>query len=307
MGGAFAKLEKRNVDRNYQLVREIGSGQYGKVYEAVNRQTGETVALKILKLIDRQEARATIREFNIMRHVSARPNCHPGIVCYYAIFLGRHEGEQRLCVEMEYVEGEDLEKWWRRHVIQGKNLLTDAELLSMMTQVYGALTYLNAKNVAHRDIKPANIMRKPDGTLVLVDFGLSCFVRQAPGKGLLCPPQVSGSPAYVAPELYADVNHADLDNYQPADIWATGVMFYRLANVQYPFPAKNVDVMKAALAACLQRAEDGDVDSIAKFTAASRPRNRKLREVLSESLICDPTDRITAPEAMVTLGQVNLG
>jgi hypothetical protein len=150
------------IQQRYQIVRLIGRGGMGAVYEAVDRRLRNTVALKQMLGDDAGNAEAFEREAQILaalRHTSL-----PKVIDYFRDSAGRF-------LVMEFFGGADLAALQARH---GGPFVTD-EVLAWADQLLAALDYLHTRSppVLHRDIKPQNIKLTPEGQVVLLDFGLA--------------------------------------------------------------------------------------------------------------------------------------
>jgi serine/threonine-protein kinase len=169
----------------YDILREIGKGSMGIVYEARQRPDGERLALKVLPpsltLTDRTIARF-LREAEMVSHVS-----HPGIVAVYEI--GR--SGRVFFFAMEYIDGTALDQ----RVAAGP--LPAREAAAIALQVADALHCAHSHGIVHRDIKPANMIQRPDGQVVVTDFGLA---RETGSGSVTESGALVGTPMYMAPE-----------------------------------------------------------------------------------------------------------
>jgi tRNA A-37 threonylcarbamoyl transferase component Bud32 len=207
----------------YRIVEPLGRGAMGIVYKAIDETLDREVAIKVLNpaLADGQ----TITRFRAEATALARLN-HPAIATVYELF--RHDDD--LLMVMEFVRGETLEQLCNR---LGALPLDDAEYL--IDQVLAALEHAHRAGIVHCDIKPANIMVTLGGGIKVMDFG-TARVREAEhaaGSG-----HVMGTPAYMAPEQV--LGHR-LDGR--ADLYAVGVVFYRLLTGALPFDADTTVAM----------------------------------------------------------------
>jgi serine/threonine-protein kinase len=130
---------------------------------------------------------------------------------------------------MEYIDGEPLDKIMAELIRAGKRLPL-IEQLDIIRQVCEGLDYAHQNDVFHRDIKPANVMRRRDGRVKIVDFGIARVQNSSTDTSLTQPMQVIGTVAYMAPERLKG-GRGD----GPADIFAVGVMLYYLLTGQEPF------------------------------------------------------------------------
>ncbi|PYQ73340.1 MAG: hypothetical protein DMG04_14290 [Acidobacteria bacterium] len=207
----------------YRIVEPLGRGAMGIVYKAIDETLDREVAIKVLNpaLADAQ----TITRFRAEATALARLN-HPAIATVYELF--RHDAD--LLMVMEFVRGETLEQLCNR---LGALPLDDAEYL--IDQVLAALEHAHRAGIVHCDIKPANIMVTVGGGIKVMDFG-TARVREA--EQAAAGGHVMGTPAYMAPEQV--LGHR-LDGR--ADLYAVGVVFYRLLTGALPFEADTTVAM----------------------------------------------------------------
>ncbi len=204
----------------YDIVRELGRGAMGVVYEARDPLIGRRVALKTITS-GLSENPDLLERFK--REAQAAGNLqHPNIVTIFE--LGEDKGT--LYIAMEYLEGESLEQIIARK--QNMSLLTK---MNYFVQVCRGLGYAHERGVVHRDMKPANIMVMKDDTVKVVDFGIARLTAASSTKtGMMI-----GTVAYMSPEQVQG-QHVD----QRSDIWSVGVTFYELFSGNRPYSADNI-------------------------------------------------------------------
>jgi serine/threonine-protein kinase len=205
----------------YRIVKELGRGAMGVVFEAFDSAIGRTVAIKVI----RSQQFATAEEdaqlkLRFTREAAAAGRLsHPNIVTVYQ--LGEHTGMQYLV--MEFVTGVSLES-----MLVPTVPLDFGASLAILTQIAAALDYAHAAGVVHRDIKPANILVKPDGTAKLTDFGIARITSQTLTQTGL----TMGTPAYMAPE---QIMASRVDGR--ADQYSMAVVAYQMLAGRRPFEA----------------------------------------------------------------------
>jgi serine/threonine protein kinase len=219
-------LEEGTNVGEYVVKRKIGEGGMGQVYAGEQPVIGKQVAIKVLSselvqnpsLVQRllEEARAV----NLIRH--------PNII---DIFSFGTLPDSRPYFVMEYLDGENLEDALNR------NAVSPAELTSLLEQLCQGLSAAHAAGFVHRDLKPENLwlVRRPDHPpfLKILDFGIAKNTR-LPAPGLTTSGQVMGTAHYMAPEQ-ALARTVDAR----ADIYAVGVILYRILAGVLPFDAAN--------------------------------------------------------------------
>jgi tetratricopeptide (TPR) repeat protein len=205
----------------YRIVRPIGAGGMGEVYEAEDLDLGARVAVKTMRLDDEDSLSRFKHEIHLARTVT-----HPN-VCRIFDLHRHHDVEMGTVVTfltMELVEGETLSVYLAR-----RGALTAAEALPIAEQIALALSAAHQKHVVHRDLKPGNVILTEGGTkAVVTDFGLAYTLTQATESTVT----VVGTPAYMAPEQFEGKPIT-----AAADIYAFGVLLYEMVVGRRPFAA----------------------------------------------------------------------
>lgn len=215
----------------YPIVRVLGEGAMGVVYEAfdpvIRRQLAiKTIRRELIEGVDGGVA-ATARFRNEAQ--AAGRLLHPGIAAVYEY------GEDEHCafIAMEYVTGCSVREYLSR-----QTRFADEDVLSIMVQLLEALGHAHAHGVLHRDIKPANLMITRDGRVKVTDFG----VARIEASGLTLDGAVIGTPGYIAPEQYTEET---IDGR--VDVYAAGVLMYQLLAGRTPFTGTPEAVMYKTL------------------------------------------------------------
>ncbi len=186
------------IFQRYQIVRLIGRGGMGAVYEAVDRRLRNTVALKQMLGDAPENAEAFEREAQIL--AALRHPALPKVIDYFRDGAGRY-------LVMEFFPGADLAALLARH----GGPFSVAEVLAWADQVLAALEYLHTREppVLHRDIKPQNLKLTAEGQVVLLDFGLAKSIGPGASQSLFgytlhyAPlEQIQGSGAHARSDLY---------------------------------------------------------------------------------------------------------
>jgi eukaryotic-like serine/threonine-protein kinase len=203
----------------YEVVRVLGEGGMGRVYEAIDPMIGRRVAIKTISgnVIADEEARARFfREAQAAGRLS-----HPNLITIHDI--GETDGSPYIV--MEYLEGTDL-----GGAIRGGRL-SFATKLQIMIDICEGLAYAHGRDVVHRDIKPANIFVTAQGHLKILDFGLA----RGSLSDVTQTGRIVGTPNYMAPE---QIRGEEVDHR--ADIFAAGVVFYELLSGRKAFEGDTV-------------------------------------------------------------------
>jgi tetratricopeptide (TPR) repeat protein len=206
---------------HFQVVRLLGRGGVGVVYQAVDLELGREVALKFLASPRTGTDRDEIR---FRREAQATASLdHPNIGTVYEI--GEQEG--RRFIAMAFYDGETLAARLRR---EPGNRLPVAEAVAVAGQLASALAAAHGAGVVHRDLKPDNVMVLRDGRVKLLDFGLAQWTRWADLPHVTEHGMAVGTAAYMAPEqLRAE------ESGPATDLWALGVIVHEMLAGGRPF------------------------------------------------------------------------
>ncbi|WP_410810548.1 protein kinase domain-containing protein [Micromonospora sp. 067-2] len=208
------------LGNRYRLDERIASGGMGDVWRGTDQVLGRTVAVKSLlpALLDDPDFAERFRgEARTMATIN-----HPGVVDVYDF----GNDQQIAFLVMEYVEGDALSSTLSR-----VGRLTPARTMALVAQAADALHAAHEKGIVHRDVKPGNLLVRPNGTLVLTDFGIarSDLVGQLTAAG-----SVLGTASYISPE------QATGQVATPAsDVYALGVVAYQCLAGRRPFEGDN--------------------------------------------------------------------
>lgn len=205
----------------YRLEERIASGGMGDVWRGVDNVLGRTVAVKLLLPSLLEEPGFTERfrgEARTMATIS-----HPGVVDVYDYGSDSKTGAYLV---MEYIQGEALSRTLGR-----VGRLTAGRTMALVAQAAEALHAAHQAGVVHRDVKPGNLLVRPDGTLVLTDFGIA---RAAGAAQLTADGSVLGTASYISPEQAMGERATPL-----SDIYALGVVAYQCLSGYRPFDGDN--------------------------------------------------------------------
>lgn len=192
-------------NERFRVIRWLGEGGFGAVYEAEDGRYGNRVALKLLRRRSAAVYERFKREFRTMAEVS-----HPNLVQLY----GLHDDGPHRFFTMELVVGRTL----TAALSSAPSLIRDA-----FGQLAAGLSALHAARIVHRDVKPDNVLVSDAGQLKILDFGLARPV-ELDTSGL------TGTSVYMAPELFRGQSAGP-----PADIYALGTMLYQVLVGAFPF------------------------------------------------------------------------
>ena len=213
---------------HYKVLRQLGSGGMGVVYEAEDIRLGRRVALKFLPEKLACDERA-LRRFEREARAASSLN-HPNICTIYEVEEHNHQP----VIVMELLEGVSL----KQRIQQGP-IATD-ELLDFGIQTSDALAAAHAKGIIHRDIKPGNMLIVGYGRIKILDFGLAkvcaphVVADQSEEESLTLDGVIPGTTSYMSPE---QVRGEEID--ARSDLFSLGVVLYEMATAQKPFVGKN--------------------------------------------------------------------
>ena len=205
----------------FTLVRRIGEGGMGVVYEAVQESLGRPVAIKFLKGI----GSSSVARERFLRETQAVARLHhPNIVTVYG--SGQYNGIPYYA--MQLIRGRGLDRYVAEHQASGDPPAEDAirVAVELTLQVADALTYAHHQGVVHRDIKPSNLLIDNAGRVWVADFGLA---RIEGDNQLTASGGIVGTRQYMAPEQYD--GWAD----PRSDVYALGVTLYELVTATPAF------------------------------------------------------------------------
>jgi len=225
-------MEPKPSFERYELIRELGRGQTGVVYEAQDIRTQQIVAVKAVNLKEFGEGIAEEVADRIFREAeSAGLLTHPNIVSIYDV--GKENG--LVYISMEYVEGRDLGYYTRPG-----NLLPLREVLDIVAGVAETLEYAHSKGVMHGDIKPGNIIRaKKTRDVKLMDFGIARSLPSSRRKRGMGP----GFPDYMSPE---QLSGKKTDGR--SDVFSVGVLLFEMLTGQKPFKGDDISALMLSIA-----------------------------------------------------------
>jgi serine/threonine protein kinase len=268
----------------YQVVRKLGEGGMGTVYEARDESLGRAVALKVIREDNSDENAA--RRFRREAKTAAGIN-HPN-VCQ--IFESGEESGAHFIV-MELLQGEPLAE----RIARGPLPLSEAAPVAL--GILAALTALHGREIIHRDLKPSNVFLTPHG-VKLLDFGLARPYRTAMDESDQTMSQVTqsgllvGTPRYMAPE-----QTLGRETDPRTDLFATGSILFEMLTGRHPFRGTGVVEILYAIAHEQPPALTGSaaieaVDRVVRRALAKRPEERHLdaasmAQALREALLLE--------------------
>jgi serine/threonine protein kinase len=259
----------------YRLIRELGRGGMGVVYEALDSGLGRKVALKTMIVTpgaDPQTAKMDEERFLRESQLSASLAKHPHIVGVYE--AGVIQGRRYLA--MELIQGKPMSDWWKDKSV---TLKQEIEVLRAAAL---AVHHAHEAGIIHRDLKPQNILIDPDLQPHVTDFGLAKVVGENLSLSLTGAGMAVGTPAYISPEQAQGAKSTD----RRTDVYALGVMLFEIATGRQPFQgatameilmkASNTPVPSASaqMKVRLSPVQAKGLDDICKKALAKKPADR---------------------------------
>uniref|UniRef100_A0A8C6DS49 non-specific serine/threonine protein kinase n=1 Tax=Moschus moschiferus TaxID=68415 RepID=A0A8C6DS49_MOSMO len=206
----------------YDMIKAIGEGAFGKAYLAKRKSDSEHCVVKEINFekMPSQEKEASKKEVILLAKMK-----HPNIVTFFSSF----QENNRLFIVMEYCDGGDLMKRIRR---QRGVLFSEDQILSWFVQISLGLKHIHDRKVLHRDIKTQNIFLSKNGMVAkLGDFGIARVLNNTMELARTC----VGTPYYLSPEICQNKPYNN-----KTDIWSLGCVLYELCTLRHPFEGNNL-------------------------------------------------------------------
>jgi serine/threonine protein kinase len=212
--------------RRYRLIKHIGAGAMGTVYQAEDLKLQRMVAIKVLPQSSTPDPAAVARFRREARALAQLS--HANIVQAY----DEDEDAGRHFLVMEFVEGQTLAALLKRH-----GQISPTRAASYGWQAAQGLAHAHERGLVHRDLKPSNLLITSNGEVKVLDLGLARFLLDQIGDASLTSEGIGlGTPDYMAPEQFRNARSAD----PRADIYSLGCTLYHLIAGQAPFPTSSI-------------------------------------------------------------------
>lgn len=251
---------------NYKVIKILGRGGFGVVFEAFDQERGRTVAIKQVDLsgttADEQES--ILMEIQLLQELQ-----HPNIVKY----IDTVQEDGKLNIVLEYIESGQLSSLFAKSGGRPSEVL----MTNYVSQILTGLAYLHSQGVVHRDVKGANILTTKEGILKLADFGVATKLTEASEQS-----DVVGSPYWMAPEI---IEMKGSNDSSACDIWSLGCTIIELLTGKPPYLELN------AMAAMYRIVQD----DFPPYPATISP---EMDSFLKKCFCKDPELRPTADELL---------
>jgi serine/threonine protein kinase len=265
----------------YTIVREIGHGGMGAVFEALDTSLNRRVALKMLVLqikADPNAARIDEERFLREAKLTAQVPTHPHIVGVYE--AGVLDGSRYIA--MEYIDGVSLLEWWKDKSIRMR------QQIAVLRDIALGVHHAHQHGVIHRDLKPENILIDGAGQPHITDFGLARELMQSPKDALTGKGMVVGSPHYMSPEA---VQGLRVD--RRADVYSLGIILYEMFTGKRPFDGGTPEeIMLKAV-----QAEAPSPSSVMR-SQMNPILHRSLENVCLKAIAKNPAERYPTAKAL---------
>jgi serine/threonine-protein kinase len=269
------------LDNRYRLDERIATGGMGDVWRGTDLVLGRVIAVKVLRSAMLADPEFAARFYGEARMMAAFR--HPGVVEVYDYSSGENSPGEDGCayLVMAYVEGEPLSTR-----LKEAGRLGVAETMSIVAQAAEALHAAHEHGTVHRDVKPGNLIVKPNGTVILVDFGVARSAAVTSVTGLNA---IVGTALYMAPEQVTK------GNVTPAtDIYALGSVAYHCIAGQPPFDGDN------ALQVALRHLED-EPEPLPEDVPLS------VRQLIGKAMAKNPEDRFGSADEFAAAALATAG
>ncbi|KAA0153879.1 hypothetical protein FNF29_02869 [Cafeteria roenbergensis] len=266
----------------YTLVERLGSGTYGDVFCALDKRRDKMVAIKVLALESDDELSAIQAEIDILKQCDS-----PYVVQYYDSFFTGGEP----WIIMEYCALSSLADL----MAVTERTLSEEQLRDVCAGICLGLDFLHSKKprIVHRDLKAENVLLKTDGTVKLVDFGVSTLLQHTASQRNT----MTGTPHWMAPEVFMRSAYGP-----PCDIWSLGITAIQLAEGNPPYG--DVVHMRKVMLMILRREPPAladpslwspELSDFLQRCLQKKPGDRPTaRELLEHPFVKEAVDRIKA-------------
>ena len=255
----------------FEILSEITHSEIGAVYKVADTESGQTIALKTIRLQMLAEQSETLMQYILQEAAGTSPLSSHNI----AQLLGVEEIDGQCCATMEYVQGNSIATMLAR-----KEGFSIWDLQDIVRQTCQGLDHAHSHNVVHYSLEPAKIMVTWDGTVKVLSFGVSCmgaFTCQASGKA----PEVLH---YVSPE---QLRGDPVDGR--SNIFSLGAILYEMATETKAFPGEDADQVRQAIVEATPAAP----------VAVNRKIHPALSEVIMKALSKAPEERYQSGQELV--------
>ena len=221
-------LESEPKIQDFEILKELGCGSFGRVFLARHNKTKVKYAIKAIDKTNKtniEEKPYFRRELEVMYKIH-----HPNVVKLF----GHFEDNKYCYFIMEYISKGNV---YNLLTLDKKRQLSTKVIATIMKDVISATYFLHNMNppIIHRDIKPENVLLNEGMVAKLTDFGWSNYIQEDKERKTVC-----GTPIYLAPEIIKEKGHDER-----VDIWCIGVLLFELITGSVPFQGNDIETLKS--------------------------------------------------------------
>lgn len=198
---------KSRFRNDFNVIRTVGEGAFGKVYEAKKKLTGMIYAVKQI-MVKRCSIVNPLTEVRALEGLD-----HENIVRYFDAWVESEEPQYDIFIQMQFCNNGNLEEWLENTDLQRR----DGKSTLIWNQIVAAVKFIHDKGLIHRDLKPQNIFFETEDKIRIGDFGLVTERQESI--------TIAGTPLYMAPEMFRECGY----NYK-VDIYSAGMILFELLN-----------------------------------------------------------------------------
>jgi len=264
---ALKCLEPEPNIKDFDIIKELGCGSFGRVFLARHKKTKVQYAIKAIDKKNKtniEEKPYFRRELEVMYKIH-----HPNVVKLF----GHFEDNNYCYFIMEYISKGNV---YNLITLDKKKHLATKVVASIIKDVISATYFLHNMNppIIHRDIKPENVLLNDGIVAKLTDFGWSNYIEEEKERKTVC-----GTPIYLAPEIIKEKGHDE-----KVDIWCIGVLLFELMTGTVPFQGKDIETLKSNIL----------------HLRISWPKeiNKDAKDLITKILKLDPSERITLEDML---------
>ncbi|XP_078087244.1 serine/threonine-protein kinase 10 isoform X2 [Mustelus asterias] len=259
-----------NPEESWQLIGELGDGAFGKVYKAINKETGILAAAKVIEVKSEEELEDYMVEIEILASCD-----HAYIVKQLDAFFY----ENKLWIMIEFCLGGAVDAT----MLELDRGLTEPQIRVVARQMLEAVDYLHSQKIIHRDLKAGNVLLSQDGNVKLADFGVSA----KNSKTLQKRETFIGTPYWMAPEVVMCETMKDTPYDYKADIWSLGITLIEMAQIEPPHHELNP--MRVLLK--IAKGDPPTLDNPSRWS-------KDFKDFLKKALDKNPDTRLSAAQLL---------
>ncbi|CAG9313378.1 unnamed protein product [Blepharisma stoltei] len=263
--GSFVKSSKSSVHKNYEMIRTVGEGGFGKVYVVKDKRTSAIKAMKEIPKINVDNNKKVDEEIDILKELD-----HPNIMKIYEVY----ESSKSYYIISEFISGGELFD----KIIAAK-YISEKLAAKYLHDIMGAINYCHSRGIVHRDLKPENLLldsKDENANIKIIDFGISERLKSDAKLR-----ETIGTLYYMAPEVVK----GEYD--QKCDVWSAGVILYIMLCGRPPFYGNsNLELIK-----CIKKGPKM-TDKIWNSISA------EVKDLIHKMLAVEPADRLSAADVL---------